>query len=82
MITSGQNILVVIDKLTKASRHKSSCLFLIGYKVSGGNTLGFLQSLKADNDPAIREAGEDHHILNSVVLFVTNWGFIIMVQYP
>jgi hypothetical protein len=38
-------------------QEKAVACFLIGYKVSGGDTLGFLQSLKDDDDPAIREAG-------------------------
>ncbi len=42
----------------KGEQDKAVACFLIGYKVSGGDTLGFLQSLKADDDPAIREAGD------------------------
>lgn len=42
----------------KSEQEKAVACFLIGYKVSGGDTLGYLQSLKADNDPAIRQAGD------------------------
>jgi tetratricopeptide (TPR) repeat protein len=31
--------------------------FLIGYKVSNGDSLGFLKSLGADDDPSVRNAG-------------------------
>lgn len=41
----------------QGDQEKAVACFLIGYKISGGDTLGYLKSLKDDDNPAVVKAG-------------------------
>ena len=41
----------------KGEQDKAVACFFVGYKVSNGDTLKYLQSLQSDDDPAIQAVG-------------------------